>query len=355
MRLLAQNNRILWVNSIGYRAPTVSTRDIKRAWNKLISMAYPLREVIPNLFVLNPFVIPAWSTDWARRFNRRLLQVQVKQAMRQLRFHKPINWIFNPAASVLAGELGEEQVIYYCVDEYTAFSGVPTQALIRMEQQLLERADVVLVSAEKLLHSKRPVARNIHLIRHGVDFDHFHRAVLPETSVAEELVNLPKPVLGYFGLLSQDWVDVLLLEKVAERYSSGSLVLIGKVAMDLGKLPARKNVHILGRKPYSSLPRYCKGFDVALIPFPISQVTLNANPLKAREYLAAGLPTVSTAIPEVEVLGECYIGKCHEDFLVQLDDALRKPGPDRSRSERMRSESWSSRLNDIRRCLATIT
>ncbi|HQR06567.1 MAG TPA: glycosyltransferase [Gemmatales bacterium] len=355
MRLLSKDNRILWVNSIGYRAPTASSKDIKRAWNKIKAATEAVKEVIPNLFVLSPLAIPAWGKPWIQSLNRKLLVWQIKKAMRKLRFKKPINWVFNPAASVLAGQLGEEQVIYYCVDEYTAFSGVPAEALINMERQLLQRADLVIVSADQLLQSKKQYQQKTVLVRHGVDYDHFRQAVLPETPIAEELRNLPHPILGYFGLMSEDWVDVPLLVKVAEKYKNSSLVLLGKVTMDLGPLHSMPNVHILGRKPYSTLPGYCKGFDVALIPFPISEVTLNANPLKAREYLAAGLPVVSTAIPEVEVLGECGIGHSDEEFLQRIDEALKQPGPDQARSDRMKTESWSARLDDIRRHLAHIS
>jgi glycosyltransferase involved in cell wall biosynthesis len=119
----------------------------------------------------------------------------------------------------------------------------------------------------------------------------------------------------------------------------------------LSRLP---NVHLLGRKPYESLPAYCKGFDAAVIPFPINDATLNANPLKAREYLAAGLPVISTAIPEVEVLGLCRIGVDQEGFMQQLEAALAQPGPSRTRSESVRSESWEARLRQVERELSAV-
>jgi hypothetical protein len=128
-----------------------------------------------------------------------------------------------------------------------------------------------------------------------------------------------------------------------------SLVLLGKVAMDVSVLAAEPNVHLLGRQPYESLPAFCKGFDAAIIPFPISTVTLNANPLKAREYLAAGLPVVSTAIPEVEVLDRCRIASSPQQFVFELREAMKSPGPSENRSLAMCDEGWDARLNDIRR------
>jgi glycosyltransferase involved in cell wall biosynthesis len=155
-------------------------------------------------------------------------------------------------------------------------------------------------------------------------------------------------VIGYFGLMSPDWVDVPVLEATARHFAGGSVVLIGKVAMDLGPLTKLPNVHVLGRKAYETLPPYCKGFDVAVIPFPVSEVTLNANPLKAREYLAAGLPVVSTPIPEVEVLGTCGIGRTPTEFVRRVEEALADPGPSAARSEAMRTEGWAARLEEVR-------
>ena len=112
---------------------------------------------------------------------------------------------------------------------------------------------------------------------------------------------------------------------------------------------------MLGRVPYADLPAYCKGFDVALNPFRINELTLNANPLKVREYLAAGLPVVSTAIPEVEVLGQCRIGADDDAFLREVEAALADPGPSPARSEAVRPESWAARLDEIRHHLAEAT
>src|SRR5687768_3691200 len=106
MRLLARDNRVLWVNSIGYRAPAASAQDLRRMYKKLKAAATPIREVERNIFVLNPLVIPAHGKAAIRAFNRRFLRFQVKRAMRRLGFQRPINWVFNPAAALVAGELG---------------------------------------------------------------------------------------------------------------------------------------------------------------------------------------------------------------------------------------------------------
>jgi glycosyltransferase involved in cell wall biosynthesis len=351
MRLLARDNRVLWVNSIGYRTPTVSKADAGRAFKKLLAAAEPLRNPEPNIYVLSPLAVPLYKHESVRRLNRRLLRLQVMRAMRKLGFRRAINWVFNPPAAVVAGELGEEQLIYQCVDEYGAFSGVSGRAMAEFEEKLLRMADLAIVSADRLLQSKSKINPHTVLVRHGVDFTHFSRALDPETKVPDEIASLPRPVIGFFGLVA-DWVDVDLMAEVAKHFAHGSLVILGKVTTDVSMLEALPNVHLLGRKPYESLPAYCKGFDVALNPFRVNELTLNANPLKVREYLAAGLPVVSTPIPEVEVLGLCRIADGPRETVREIEAALRDPGPSRARSEAIRPESWEARLDEIRRHLA---
>jgi glycosyltransferase involved in cell wall biosynthesis len=353
MRLLARDNRVLWVNSIGYRAPTASKADVTRAFKKLAAAATPLGEPEPNIFVLNPLAVPAYGNASVRAFNRHFLRWQVRRAMRKLNFRRPLNWVFNPAAAVIAGALGEEMVIYYCVDEYTAFSGVSSRSLAELEEQLLRRSDLVIVSADRLYQSKAAHNPNTILVRHGVDFGHFRRALDPETRVPADLAAWPRPVIGFFGLIA-DWVDLDIIARVAQSFPEASVVLLGKATTDTSALERLPNVHLLGRKHYGELPGYCKGFDVALMPFRINELTLNANPLKVREYIAAGLPVVSTAIPEVEVLGLCRIGRDEDSFVDEVREALKDPGPTEARSEAIRAESWEARLDEIRRHLATM-
>lgn len=346
MRLLARRNRILWVNSIGLRSPTPNRADLGRALKKLAAAATPIREVEPNLFVLNPLAVPAYGRQAIRSFNRRFLALQVRRAMRKLGFRRPINWIFNPAAAIMAGQLDESLIIYHCVDEYSAFTGVAAESLLELESQLLRQSDAVIVSAERLLASKSALNRRTYLVRHGVDYEHFRKALSPETRIPAEIAALPHPVIGFFGLIA-DWVDLDLMAEMARRFPNGSLVVLGKSTTDVSQLQRLPNVHLLGRKPYAALPAYAKGFDVALMPFRINELTLNANPLKVREYLAAGLPVVSTPIPEVEVLGQCRIAGAADDFEREIREALVDPGPSPERSEQIRSESWEAKLAEI--------
>ena len=350
MRILSKENRVLWVNSIGNRAPKANAHDLQRIWRKLSSFTEGIREVEPNLFVLAPLAIPFYGSEAVRMANRELLRVQVKRAMKQLRFQRPISWSFLPASAPVSGTLGEEFVVYHCVDEFSAFSDTNGRHIAELEERLLRKADLVITSAERLRENKAKVNPNTVLVRHGTDYRHFVKACDASTEIPEDIANLPKPIIGFFGLVA-DWVDQEAIIATAKAHPEGSVVIIGKVAPDCDAtaLKAVPNIHLLGRKSYASLPGYCKAFDVALMPFTVNELTLNANPLKVREYLAAGLPVVSTDIPEVRKVGLCKLATSTEDFVRKVDECLAEgPGPNRERAERIFHESWDARVEEIR-------
>lgn len=298
MRILGEKNRVLWVNSIGMRRPTVSRTDLGRMAMKLRRALRGCEEVKPNFFVANPLVLPLPGVAFVDWLNAEILAQWLRRLCKRHGLDRPILWTFLPHVNRLVGRLDESVVIYHCVDENSAFSGVLADSLIQMEQDLVRRAHIVFTSAELLWEERRLLNPNTHFVPHGVDVSHFARALDPRTVVPEDLRRLPRPVIGFFGLIS-DWVDLDLLRTLAVARPAWSFALLGKVTMDLQPIQGLPNVHVFGRRPYSALPEYCRGFDVGIIPFRVNTLTLRVNPLKLREYLAAGLPVVSAPLPEV--------------------------------------------------------
>lgn len=349
MRILATKNRVLWVNSLGMRRPSASGRDVRRLLFKLRRTVVGCVEVEPNLFVANPLVLPLPGVELVERLNAAILARWLGNLCRRHSMARPILWSFLPYVNPLVGRLNEQMVIYYCVDEYAAFSGMPREALVRMERDLVRRAHIVFASCEQLCAERRVLNPNTHFIPHGVDVAHFSRALDPATSVPDDVGGLPRPVIGFFGLLA-DWVDLDLVRALALARPGWSFALVGRVETDLGPLRKLANVHVLGNKPYGSLPGYCRGFDVGIIPFRLNALTVRANPLKLREYLAAGLPVVSTPLPEVARYdGLVALADSVESSLAAIEAALgqRSEAMARRRVEAMRGESWAARVEEI--------
>lgn len=355
MRILARRNRVLWINSIGMRRPTASRADLIRLASKLRRGLGGCREVEPNLFVVNPLVVPLPGFAATDRLNAVILAATLRRWSRRLTLKRPILWSFLPTVGRLLGSLDERMVIYHCVDEYAEFTGVPKQALLRMERDLVRRADLVLTSSERLCEERRPDNPNTHFIPHGVDVEHFAHALEATTIIPEELRRLPRPIVGFIGLLA-DWVDLDLVRAVAQARPDWSFALIGKSVTDLSAVRELPNVHLLGQKPFSTLPAYCRGIDVGIIPFRINRLTLRANPLKLREYLAAGLPVVSTPLPEVARLAPfVQLAEGPTAFLAAIESALVEAERDdtarRRRVLSMTAEGWEARVEEISRLI----
>jgi glycosyltransferase involved in cell wall biosynthesis len=256
-------------------------------------------------------------------------------------------WSFTPDISYVLGSFGETRVVYYCVDDFASFSGYDKPQVLRDEADLCRRADLVVTTSQALLQAKVGLNPHTILVTHGVDYEHFARAADENLPVPADLERIPRPRLGFFGLI-RDWVDLDLLAEVARRRPGWHFVLLGDSTVDLGPYRPLANMHFLGARPYADLPAYCKGFDVGLIPFKINDLTLAVNPIKLREYLAAGLPVVSSPLPEARLYeGVVRLAATAEEFIPAVEASLVDPMRRQQRMETMRCETWPAKLQLI--------
>ena len=348
MLRLSRKNRILWINSLGNRNPSASVRDLKRVLKKIQAFGRGCREVAENIHTFSPLAIPFHGSAAARALNRFFVAWSVRRAYRRLGFKNPITWTFLPTSGEVVGALGEKLIVYHCVDEFSEFTGTDKNAILDMERTLLQKADQVLVSSGPLYETKKLHNPHTSIVTHGVDLDHFRKACDPKMVLPIDIAGLGRPVIGFFGLIA-DWVDLNLIRFLSVSRPSWSFVLIGKVDTDISVIEGLANVHLLGPKSYSILPSYCAGIDVAILPFVVNQLTFAANPLKLREYLAAGLPVVTTDIPEARRLGEhLRVSATYDEFMAHIEVYLaRGAGPQLSISDAMAGESWDAKVEEM--------
>ncbi len=250
-----------------------------------------------------------------------------------------------PIAERLRERLGW-RVVYDCMDEWTNFPGFGPDVLA-LEDGLVRRADLTIVSADKLLQKWKDAAPRYVLAKNGIDADHY-RAHYEENA----LLGSPRhPVIGYYGALAS-WVDVPLLEKVADAYPGGTIVLAGgHFDVDLSPLKTRKNVRLLGQRPYAEMPKLLWNFDACIIPFLVNDITEATNPVKFYEYLFGGKPVVSPALTELLPFDELsYLARGHDEFLRQLSRALAESPTDPRRAARRKvaeANDWAHRYETI--------
>jgi glycosyltransferase involved in cell wall biosynthesis len=236
------------------------------------------------------------------------------------------------------------------------FSYLDRAQTVAAERRVLERVDAVFAINHALADAKRAINHATYVSPHGVDHSLFARALDPATAVPADLAALPGPRIGFYGTL-RDWVDFELIAHIARARPAWSIVLIGQALGDLSALNGLANVHLLGQKRHDELPAYCRGFDAGMIPYRIDERMTFVNPLKLREYLSAGLPVVSTPVPEVVRYSHmCRIAATPEAFVTALEAALTEATPDarRARSDAMTQETWSARVADVTRTVAEI-
>jgi glycosyltransferase involved in cell wall biosynthesis len=360
MRMLARRNNVLWLNSIGLRRPKLSDkRDLSKMAHKVRNFAKGPVQVDERMWVFTPLVVPFPASSVAGIVNQQILRQTLAWLRRRLGMDRYQLWTFLPNVVQHLGALDPELVVYYCTDEFSQFSYLDSERITRWETDLCRRADVVFTTANPLLEKRRPHNAETHLSLHGVDHQHFARALREDTKVAVEVAGLAesgRPVLGFFGLI-HDWIDLDLIAFVAEQRPNWDIVLIGKPAVDVSRLHRFPNIKLLGRRPYADLPQYCKAFSVGLLPFTINELTRNVNPIKMREYLSAGLPVVSTDLPEVRSQRElCRVASNREEFLKACEQAIAGDNEveRRRRSEAMKKETWEAKVDEIGRIVGTV-
>lgn len=210
-----------------------------------------------------------------------------------------VAWLYTPMALPLLQELAPLAVVYDCMDELTAFRGAPRQ-LAQRESALLKVADLVFTGGGSLYRARRERHPEVHCFPSSVDAAHFAAARAGERASHPLQRHIPRPRLGFYGVLDER-IDYDLIATVAALRPEWQIVLVGPTAkVDPRRLPRAPNLHWLGRQSYADLPRFLAGWDVCLLPFAQNEATRNISPTKVLEYMAADRPIVSTPVADVE-------------------------------------------------------
>lgn len=345
---LAKIVPVLYIETPGVRAPQANVRDFRKLVRKLGKMFASPQRVDEGLHVMTMPQFPWRRLPMIGAINRLLGWCLVRRALRKLAFRDLITWFVVPHAGSLAGTLGETLTVYYCIDDYAAFPGVDAAAMQRMDDDLSRAADIVFVASPALLEAKRAINPRVHFSPHGVDVKLFAQTSDAATEPAEAANALRHPVIGYFGSLGK-WIDYDLLLYLARSRPQWTFLFVGYSSAETGRLRECANVVLAGPQKYETLPRWARVFDVAIIPYRLTQQVKNANPLKLREYLATGKPVVSVTTPETARFAHVlYLADTPQTYLEAVEAALTKDTPEK-REQRMKAVehlSWDARFQE---------
>lgn len=341
---LSERRRVLWMNSIGMRRPRMTLRDISRVAGKLAGMVRgkarpPVDNGGDGVSVFSPLAVSWPGSRAVSLINRTLLTQQIGRLMSTHGIRRPLLWTSLPTALPVVGGLGERASVYYCGDDFSALAGVDHGPVAEMEAALVARVDLVLAASEQLA-ARFPRHKTL-LAPHGADTALFSAPV-------RCAVDLPvgRPIAGFYGSIAA-WIDIGLLCDVADRLPDWQFVFIGAVETDVSSLVARPNVTLLGPRPHHALPSYSQHWTASLLPFRDCAQIRACNPLKLREYLAAGRPIVTTDFPALAGYRDCVTVA---NDSVAFAEALKATLADNGtclRKARVAGETWEARATTI--------
>jgi glycosyltransferase involved in cell wall biosynthesis len=243
-------------------------------------------------------------------------------------------------------DVRHRKAIYRIADQYSAFKKF-SQSMSELEKELAKWVDVVVYAAQSLEgHVKSLAPRAMVHLPNGVNFNHFSK----ERMKPSDFAAIPKPIAVYVGAMDV-WFDWDLINYSAERLPEVSFVLIGPDEHGKKLIRPRRNLWLLGSRPYDELPGYLQHADVGLIPFDVinhEPLVRTIHPLKLYEYLASGLPVVAVGWEELQHLeSPATLGRTPDEFVAGIRKAIVTP-PERKSLQRYASDKdWSRTVQRI--------
>ncbi|HEX2581823.1 MAG TPA: UDP-galactopyranose mutase [Dongiaceae bacterium] len=263
-------------------------------------------------------------------------------------------WFYTPAALAKAGSIAADVVVYDCMDELSAFRGASPR-LVEQEKLLFAKADLVFTGGRSLYAAKKEKHPRVFLFPSSIDKNHFSKARGQEMAEPECQKAIPQPRIGFFGVVDER-MDLALVEAMARLRPEWHFVILGPVVkIDPASLPQGSNLHWLGQKDYRDLPAYLAYWQAGFMPFALNEATRFISPTKTPEFLAAGLPVVSTPIADVvKPYGEKGLVKIADDapsMISALEKTLDHDRQDwrRDVDEYLRTESWDNTWQEMQR------
>jgi hypothetical protein len=338
VRALPKTDQVTWVGSLGQRAPTFQRSDWNRVSERLTRVfqneTSPRNSGTEEPRLVEPIILPWHRSSIARVLNEGLLAAQVRRG-RTSRM-RPVLLVTNPVSSLYLEGVDARRIIYLRLDDHPRLPGVDAGLVADAEARLVARAHACLATAPELA---LPGKHFVHLPQ-GVDAVHFGKTSL----------EVPKErILGFFGALAP-WLDTALIESAARALPEWTFEFVGP-RMGEVRMPNLPNVVVKEPIPYAELPKLMSRWRASWIPFVLDELTRGVDPLKARESLAAGLPTLGTGMPALARLPLVNIVDSAAEVSRVLADILHSDGSETRalRRRAMQSESWAARAQTLRR------
>ncbi len=365
----AKHNRVLYINSPLDRKSKHKEKETEKVKKRvrIINGDEPaMVKITDNLWTMYPGFVsesinwmkPNFLFDFFNRKNGKKFAKNIRAGIEELGFKNYI--LFNDSSMFLGlhlKQLVEPSVYVYYIRDYLVKFDYWRRHGERVEPQLVEKADLVVTNSLLYAEYAQQWNKNSHMVGQGCDTTVFNDEINP-IEVAEDLKDIPKPIIGYVGSLTNLRLSTEIIGYIAKSRPNWSVVLVGPEDEGFKKSDLRdiKNVYFLGSRDESELPSYIKGFDVAMNPQLVNEVTKGNYPRKIDEYLTMGKPTLATATKAMEYFKDyTYLGKSKEDYVTLAEKALAEDSLELQIQRRAygTSHSWEANVGKIYKLIKT--
>lgn len=358
IRNLLDRYPVLWVNTIGTRAPRLDLMTLKRVTEKVRHWGGKKSESSgnsngltagqhPNLTVVNPKMWPWFGSRRDRRLNRWLLGRQLIPLIQQL--PQPVVGITTlPITADLPDVLPVERWVYYCVDDFSAWPGLDGETLRKMDRDMIHRADSIVAVSETLQRMIAEERRSSILLTHGVDVEFWHGSSDMKTPDGTARSGIASKIV-FWGVIDRR-MDTPSLRQLSHDMPNADIVLIGPQQDPDPEILSLSNIKTMPAQPIVALPAIARDADVLIMPYTDLPVTRAMQPLKLKEYLATGRPVVVNRLPSTESWSDCLdVATTPVEFsqLVQKRSAHGIPDSQSAARIRIIRESWKSKAEEL--------
>ena len=344
IRHLLGQYSVTWVNTIGTCPPGFDWGTVKRGLQKVGQWGWKknLRVLPPGLKVVAPIMWPWFRSRLDRQLNRLLLGRRMVPMVRSLQ--RPVVAVTTiPIVADLMGLLPVDRWVYYCVDDFAEWPRLDGPTMRTMERDVVAKADLLVAVSNNLQEKIEQQGREASLLTHGVDLDLWQsergRDDVPQ------LRGLERPLIVFWGAVDRR-LDLAFVQRLSQDLTKGTVVFLGPESFSD---PALLSIHRVARIPpvaYELLPCIAQESAVLIMPYADLPVTRAMQPLKLKEYLATGKPTVVRDLPANREWSDCLdLTATPAEFAAAVLRRLESGLPDEQKAARSRlaAESWETK------------
>ena len=327
--LINSGHKVLFIENIGVRSPEL--KDISRMKVRIksrINSTYGFKNIGTDITIHSPLFIPFPYNRLAIYLNSLVISNSIKSFLDRANFDNPIVISFLPTPSIqgIIKRISPSLVVYYCADDMARTLSNPSK-LIFSEKKMFKISDITLSTSHKKYREAELYSESVHFIPAGVDIEKF--AFFSKQISPKNIALLNKPIIGYIGAISEVFDKQLIID-LANYFSDSSILLVGPVFTDVSMFDKFNNIKLIGLVDHKAIASYIQSFDVALIPYLVNDFTDSVYPCKLNEYLAMGIPVVSSNLEEIRFFENEYqdsviIAKNSSDFISGVKKILNDP------------------------------